>query len=224
MKRLGCLAVGLVVLLAALLGIDSWARGEAESRAADALGSRLGTTPEVTAHGFPFLATLLTGTAPQVDVTAPSATLTIQGHQVDVTELDVQGRQVGPVSDLADAHAQQLDATTVVGYEQVSRAMDVTMSSAGGNRVRLTGELLGNSFEVVAVPSVQAGRLELADPQVSVGGFALPVAQAQAVVDRIEDSAELPSVANLELTGLRAEPRGVELTVHGTDVALSELG
>ncbi|WP_343875228.1 DUF2993 domain-containing protein [Luteococcus peritonei] len=218
----------LLVLLAGAAGLDWWARGQAESRAATLLAQRLGTRPEVTAHGWPYLRSLLDGTVEQVDVRAPRADLSLQGHEVQVSELDVVARQVGPVQDPSAAKAGTLRGSALVGYEQMSRAMDATIVSGGGEKVKLSrrAQLLGTEVDVVvvAVPSVAEGRLQLDDAQVSLDGTELDEAQAQAVVDTVEQSAELPRLSNLSVNSLQASPQGLRLGFTGEDVQLSELG
>lgn len=223
---LGLLVV-LLVLGGAFVAGDQWARQRAEQRTATLLGEEIGTVPQVEAHGWPFLLALARGSVEQLDVTAPSATLVVDDHAVEVSDLDVTAEGVGPLSDPQRTAARTLQGTMRVDYQQMSQALGATMNSAGGDRVRLAQRtpVFGQEMDVVveAKASVSGGKLALSDPEVTMDGEQLDDAQAEALVGLVESGTTLPTVAGLQLDQLTASPEGLLLRVSGQDVVLDEL-
>lgn len=87
-SRMRRLLTGLLVTLLVLGGLaavgDELLRSEAERRVATTLAERLGTTPEVQAHGWPFCAMLVTHRLPGAQVRADQISGHVDGQQVSV--------------------------------------------------------------------------------------------------------------------------------------------
>lgn len=191
------------------------------------MSSRLGGTPEVHAHGWPFLAVLATHRLGGVDVTMPSATVRLEGRQAHVDQLVVHGSRISGATDVDRARVGSLDGSAHLGWQELSTALGQQVTSAGGNRVlvRRHVEVAGLSVQAEAsgVPQVVGGRLHLAQPRVTAGGLTLSGDAAQQVADSATSQVVLPSRAGVTVTSLSAVPDGVTVGLHGDDVELSRL-
>lgn len=215
-RRLLLLGAGVLclVLVVGDVVVGSWIEG----RVAERIGCRFavadGAEAEVDVAGWPASLPLLTGTVPDVRVSAEDARL-VDGLDGD---LEVELHDVDRTDDGMSTGGG--DAVLTVAWADVAARFDrpgVTLSGSDGAVVaQLDTGLL--PVAVVARPEVGEGRLRLDPVAVRVGDQELSGAFADRMISRLggrldllSDGWELPSRAGLSLDGVAGTADGLAL-------------
>lgn len=216
-------AVVVAVLVGGAAVADGVVRERTEERIADELRAGiagLGSTPDVTIDGFPFLTQVLAGSMDSVVVTAPSATF--EGLRMD--DVDVR---LSDVSTGVPTTAGVAEMTADVSLASIQDVLDVPVDLTIENRAFLvTASLFGVPL-TVTLTALPAGRaIEVAPQTVSLGGLTISADDLPAgLTDQIDDISipveQLPQ--GMELTSLVVGTDGVTLEAWGTDVVFDEL-
>ena len=225
------LLLSLLFLVGAAAALDQGARVYAQRRAATVIGQRLGAS-EVTvkAHGWPFLAFLVTNTLPSVDVHTGPTTLHQGTASVPVNSMDVHLTNLRNPRNVASAVADQLTATATVPWSATQTLVGVPLTSAGNGRAKATSTVVYNGVSVPVsltfTPGVTAsGGIELKDPAAAVDGVPLPSGAALTqVVQKLTPRIKVPVPGHTTLTAVRATDAGIVTTITGTNINLDALG
>jgi len=236
-RRWGCLSV--VIALAVLFGVfavaDEVARRAAEQRVQSELAAQLGTGASgkgsltVKLTGWPFSQFLITNRLSGMRLTGSDVTLSHSGKRVVLQTVDADLSKISNPLHPDNAVIGTLDATGLLSWAEASTELGVTMTGGQGDRlvVNRTITLSGTTVPILisVVPGVDATgeRLTLSDPQASFGGVELPASLLQPVATAVADQTHLPSVKGIAYRSLTATSQGLQLAVHGVDVALSSV-
>ncbi len=220
-RKLLILLAVLLVLVVAVVGLDIGGRAFAESKAGETIATQTGTTaPDVTIHGFSFLAQAVPGHYSQITVHSTGLRIgPLTGIAATVELYDVDF----PLSDATKGDTSRLVAgsATVNGMlaaTEVTRAIGRpgTSISAGPNgaiRLSSTVSVAGRDIPVTGdlVASFDAGVLHLNATDLRAAGIALPN-----TADLTKDFS-----LTLPLTGLPLQVDAATLTSSGTDLLLT---
>jgi hypothetical protein len=219
--------LGVVLVLVALfVAADRIALHIAEDKAAETLQSsqQLNTKPDVSVAGFPFLTQLVAGEFD--DVTISANDLDVGNHTVQIASLVVHLHHVTVPRDYSQVRARTAQADARIGYDELSRALHVPVSDAGGGRLaaKATVTLNGQTFSgtVSAVPRTSSKGISFADPKVTVGSVNLPAFAARAlanVFSKVISLAGLPF--NVQVTGAGVTTDGLVAHLAGHDLVYS---
>jgi hypothetical protein len=175
--------IALLVLLVLLLVADRAGAAIAGRTAATALqhSEHLSERPDVTIEGFPFLTQAVSSNFGRIKVTARDITLSSNGVRLRVSRLDVTLHQVHVNRDFSGGTSRSSTATALVTYGDLSQTLGATAAYAGNGRVRLAvgaDVVPGLPVEATATAAlrVSGDSLTFVDPQVTVGGQAVPAA------------------------------------------------
>jgi hypothetical protein len=232
------LVIAVIILLALLVAADFGARAYAESRAADAIRSEVGTdvTPDVSIEGFPFLWHAVQGSYPQVVISASTTSAdAIPGvravAELETVALPLRDALAGNTSTLT---AQSANVRALIPLDSLAAALgrpDLTLSAGpdGGIVAAATLTVAGQSIPLTGAATIRItnGKLTMTVAHLSAAGIDLtPVAAAAADVLAGQLSASL-SLAGLPfaITDAVASVRGKDLvlTVTTGAVRLSQL-
>jgi len=151
--------VGLLVLVALLVGADRVAEHVAAGVLADRLQTELGSRPTVEIDGFPFLTQAVGGSYQRLRVSAPVVRregLSLRDFSATLTGVHVAlGDALG--GSLSAVPVDRLDAGALVAYDDLTQLAGPGLRLAGDpNGVRVTGRVaaLGRQVDVSAVSSV----------------------------------------------------------------------
>lgn len=220
-RKLSILLAVLLVLVLVVVGLDIGGRAFAESKAGETIATQTGTTaPDVTIHGFSFLAQALPGHYSQITVNSTDLKIgPVAGIAATVELYDVDF----PLSDATKGNTSRLVAASatvkgVLSTTEVTRAIDrpgtaITAGPNGAIRLSSTVSVAGRSIPVTAdlVASFDSGVLHLNATDLRAAGFALP------------DTADLTRDLSLALplTGLPLQVDAATLTSAGSDLLLT---
>ncbi|GAA4860481.1 DUF2993 domain-containing protein [Kitasatospora terrestris] len=134
--------IGLAVLAGLLVGADRLAVGVAEDEAADKLVSsgRVGSRPEVTIEGFPFLTQALSGEFDEVRLTADGMTVSNGREQVALHSFQARLSGVKVADSYRDATVRSGSGSGLISYADLSRltvgVVPLGLEYAGPGRVK----------------------------------------------------------------------------------------
>ncbi len=237
--------IGLLVLLALLVGLDRVAAGVAgraiAQRAQDS--QHLAQRPDVAVHGFPFLTQVLAGR--YQNVTAQLQDVPIDGPRlssVDVTANDVRV----PLGDIVGGSIKQVPVGRAHGSVTISyadlnaylarRVQGVVGSAAAvttrdnNGHLRLTGSvelpLIGQqSASGDADISLAGNQVTLRPSAVDVAGQSLPSAVRGIVSDALTVHLSLQNLPfGVRLTAVRPTPEGISLDGGADGLVVSSTG
>ncbi len=235
------LVVTVLVLAGLFVAADRIAVRYAESKAADRIQSSQGLTsrPSVAIAGFPFLTQVLARRLDEVKVTAtnvetaPGTTATGDGRlrlaklTADLHGVVLKGHFTGFVADTATG-------TALVSYADLSSAAPngVTVSyggrnSAGKGQVKVTGSItvpiLGTiKRSVTSAVNVSGGDTVSLHANSVPEGNTIPGLE-QLVRSKIDFSRRLSGLpSSITLQSVLATPDGVEISLTGRDVSLTQ--
>lgn len=224
------LIVGIIGgLLLGLVLADQMIRRRVERQVSEVIVAELGGEVTTEIGGWPFSAAWVTDRVADVRITVKKAHVSVGERSGIIESAELTAVGLSPVKDLTRARAERLDARVRITWGQLTTLLGIVVSQVEGDRVsaRTSVELFG----VVGVIEVQAGlgvkpdgTLILSDPSASAAGIGLPKAVVQLAVDSIAGQLRLPTLTGLFYEGLEIGPDGVAARLHGTDVALAELG
>ncbi len=220
--------VGLLVLVALLVGADRGAEHVAAGVLADRLQTELGSRPTVEVDGFPFLTQAVGGSYQRLRVTAPVVRregLSLRDFSATLTGVHVAlGDALG--GSLSAVPVDRLDAGALVAYDDLTQLAGPGLRLAGDpNGVRVTGRVaaLGRQVDVSAVSSVAlAGdALVVTAGQLTVGGVAVTGPLAAALRGRLDLRVPLPALPyGVRLASLVAGPQGITVSGSARSVVL----
>jgi hypothetical protein len=216
----------ILVVAALLVAADFGARVYAESRAASAIQTQLGTTtePDVSIEGFPFLYHAVRGEYPQVIVTASDIDNTLlPGIRAVLTLATVTippgDALAGDTSNLA---AQSTTLQVLIPLSSLAAALqnDLTLSAApdGSLAVSTTLTVAGQPLVVTGTATITVAddTLTLSVGSLNAAGIDLtPVARAAA------DALATGLSRSFALTGLPFTVTQAGVTVSGGDVVVT---
>jgi len=220
--------VGLLVLVALLVGADRVAEHVAAGVLADRLQTELGSRPTVEIDGFPFLTQAVGGSYQRLRVSAPVVRregLSLRDFSATLTGVHVAlGDALG--GSLSAVPVDRLDAGALVAYDDLTQLAGPGLRLAGDpNGVRVTGRVaaLGRQVDVSAVSSVAlAGdALVVTAGQLTVGGVAVTGPLAAALRGRLDLRVPLPALPyGVRLASLVAGPQGITVSGSARSVVL----
>jgi hypothetical protein len=221
-RRWPWVLLAVVVVLAGLLvAADRIALQWAEDKAASSLQSSqdLANKPDVSVAGFPFLTQLMDRRFPDVTVTDTDLQLD-SGLTVD--RLTVHLHDVTVDSGYTQVNAARAEADALIGYDALSRALRMRISTAGGDRLIAHPRIAvgGRSWVAPVTARVRTVRDSVHFTDVTVAGAQVPRRIAH-LLDRA--FATNLSVAGLpfhiRLTGAEVTDAGVVLRLAGRELS-----
>ncbi|MET7936313.1 DUF2993 domain-containing protein [Streptomyces sp. NPDC005322] len=227
MRALRITLIIVVILGGLFVAADRIAVNMAESKAADKIKSSQGltSTPHVSIKGFPFLTQVVGKELDEVDVGLDGLTTDAGGgRSVRVTELDAQLHNVSISSDFSSATADRATGSAHISYADLSQAagegVTVGYDPAGGNQVKVTGNLLGLSLSARSKVTIVNGdtiRMHAETiPGGNIPGWEGKVRERTDIERKIEG---LPQ--GMRLDKLVTDKDGIEVSVAGNNVALA---
>ena len=220
--------VGLLVVLALLVGADRVAEHVAAGVLADRLQTELGGRPTVEIDGFPFLTQAVGGSYQRLRVSAPVVRhegLSLRDFSATLTGVHVAlGDALG--GSLSAVPVDRLDASALVAYDDLTQLAGPGLRLAEDpNGVRVTGRVaaLGRQVDVSAVSSVAlvGDALVVTAGQLTVGGVAVTGPLAAALRGRLDLRVPLPALPyGVRLASLGAGPQGITVSGSARSVVL----
>lgn len=234
-RRGGCALVATIVLVLllvagafALVRAESAARDEVERRVAAALAPKLGTTPQVEVGGGSALWQLARDDWSSIHVTAPDATVPVQGRSVpasiDATATDITGLSRGRTITVG-----QVVGSGRLDWKQISSLAQAQLGPAPDGKVLATREveipLVGRTVpvRVTAAPGLHDGHtVRLTREKISVEGVDLPSELVDRLVPEVLGEVALPDLPELRYTGLASTDEGLALTAEGSGISVEQ--
>ncbi|GHF45910.1 hypothetical protein GCM10010218_28910 [Streptomyces mashuensis] len=235
MRLIRNLVITAVVLGGILVGADRAAVWFAEDQAAEKIRSSQGlaATPEVSIKGFPFLTQVASSQLDEVEIKLDQGVTASAGDRtVRVSSFDATLRDVRVNSSYTSAVAGSATGTAHLSYADLAKAAagqgaeDLSVSYSGGapDEVKVTGTVsvmgrpmrgeVRSSLTVVNGDTVRVRAKE-------VPGQGLPGAEA-AVRSRTDFERKITGLPKgLKLEKVVATPKGVDITLTGTDLNLA---
>lgn len=221
-------------LLGAIIGVaDTAARRHAESQVAGRMQTelQLTTSPEVRIGGVLFLGQFLQQRLGQIHVTADAAAVDVEGGRVELEQIDLWLHDVTSDDWFNSVTVGRLEGTGRATWPSVTTLVGQEISYSGRDdqgrgRVAITQRLqfqgLDLPITLTGRPTIdeQSGKLELVEPSVAVSGVTLPADLVADLVTSRLKPIDLPMPAGLRVSDVSAEPDGLVLTLHGSQVAL----
>ncbi|GAA3372823.1 DUF2993 domain-containing protein [Streptomyces sannanensis] len=138
MRALRALLIIGVILGGLFVAADRFAVGYAEDRAAGKIKASQGlvSEPDVSIKGFPFLTQAAAFELDEVEVRLDGVKASAEGHQVDVTEVEAELRDVKFDSNFSSGTAARATGSARISYEALAKAAPVgaTVAYAGPER------------------------------------------------------------------------------------------
>jgi len=222
----------LVLVLAVLLvAADRVGLLVAERQIASKVQSsqNLDRKPSVTIEGFPFLTQVLANKYPKVRLTAQGLLVGSSDRQVRLAELDARLHDVTTIDNYSGARVETADGTATLSYAELSRALGVPVSYAGGGRVQASSsvEVLGKTVTGTASAEVGvAGGDELTFGSVRVGvpqaGVSVPEQVTHQISSIFESKLSLRGLPfHLRIQQLVATEDGIRIAATARGLTLS---
>jgi hypothetical protein len=220
--------IALVVLVLLLIAADRVGVYIAEKAAADNLkkSQHLDSTPNVDIAGFPFLTQLASRDFDEITVTAKDVPAGQGTTALPISNLRVVLHGLTVSSGFSTFHARRGDATAVVSYADLGRALKSTVTYVGNGRVRaeLSVSVLGQnvSGSITAKPELHGRSLGFGSSQLDgATGAVERAAEALKQVFGVDlPIARIPF--DVRITSLEATPQGIELKLTGTDLTYTK--
>ncbi len=220
-------AVVLIVLAALLVAADFGARAYAESRAATAVQSELGTTtrPDVSIEGFPFLLHAVRGEYPEVIVTAPDVSNPVLPGIRAIADLSTVSLPLRDVisQDTSALTAQSTRLQALVPLSSLAAAFgdpNLTMSAApdGSVAVSTTLAIAGRRIPLAGTASVT-----VADDTLTITVKSLDAAGVDGSPETTAAASELVGglSRSFPMQGLPFTITTGDVTVAGEDVVIT---
>ncbi|MER6849778.1 DUF2993 domain-containing protein [Streptomyces flaveolus] len=221
-RRAVIFATCLFTVGATAVGVDRVAASRVESRTAEAFQQGMGTPerPSVDVRGFPVLPQLASGTLRHVDITAQDIPARGTSRPLPVTRLTVGLDELQTSSEADQAHAQTVDATAFLSYEDLSDALGLEIegdSEPGRVRAQLVLPFSGEVTVSTAVAAVSANRIALTDFSVAQGQ--LPAAGQALLAEVLAEPIQLRNIPEgLHLRSVTVAPSGINAHFTGDTV------
>ncbi len=228
-SRSGPVLLVVVVLIAALLFAgDRVAAQFVESRVVHRLQTEIGSAapPKVEVEGFPFLTQLLRGSYSSVHLRATDVRPPDQ--QASLALFDVRLHELTTSNRFETFTAASLDGSAVVDYANAKSLSSQPIQYAPDGRVSVAVQTTLINVPVTAtitgrpLVNVADQTLTLADPQVNVAGVDLPSSTSEALLTSVLKPVAITGVPyGLQVTGMTAQPDGLDVTLTGRNVTFS---
>jgi hypothetical protein len=211
----------LIAVVGALPVADRVAAARAEGRLAERIAGRHGAvvgTPQVRIDAFPFLLSAAEGTFSKVEVRADA--VTGEGGPVQAS-VELHG-----VSENAGAYtaaSAEAEFTTPFGSLATGLGPDVSVSAAGGRRLRMDREIFGLPLSVTAELRLAGSTIKVVPVSASIGDRSIDPTDpriARVFEGRERTVPELP--AGLGPTDVSVSDAGVTLHARADDVRLTQ--
>lgn len=220
------LAAVLVVagLVAAFFAADDYARTRIVNGIEGPISVATGATPTVTLAGTLALPQVIRGKLDQVTVEIPS--LPVQGGAVERVVIVASGVGTG-----SPYPAETVEATGLIPMATIEAAYQASTGFGGeadtaANLWSTAGEALGAGYALVFTPVVNGSSVTLQFTRVTLGGNDVDVTSLGWLLGDISDieivNLALPEGLTLDTVTLTDE--GAELTLHGTNVGILDVG
>ncbi|MFB7274700.1 DUF2993 domain-containing protein [Streptomyces sp. NPDC056244] len=248
MRALRILLILVVIFGGLFVAADRAAVYFAEGQVADRIRSSQGldSQPQVSIKGFPFLTQVLGSSLDQVDISLDGVSATADGHQVQVTEVSAELKNVEIDSSFSSATAGQATGSAHISYADLAKSAPkgATVGYAGPDRaakgqVKVSGPLAevleGAGIDMPSsVRALLEGREVTAYSTVSLTGGdtvrlraeTLPELPVPGLNDQVRDVVNydlkidgLPST--IKLDKVTASETGLQFSGTGTNVSLA---
>jgi hypothetical protein len=180
----------------------------------------LSSRPSVDIEGFPFLTQVLANHYPAVRLKAQDMPVGTSDRTVRLADLDARLHDLRTIDRFSGATAETANGTALLTYQELSRALGVTLGYAGGGRVQASSsvEVLGQTLTGTASAEVGiAGGDALTFSSIRVG-----VPQAGiAVPEQLSDQFSSIFANKLSLRGLPFHLRIQQLSATAEGVRIS---
>lgn len=217
----------LVALVVALLGVGNTAgRQYAEKRAAQAILDRSGLVSAVTIQDPAFVVSVLRQHFDQVDVAFPAMPISAGTHSL-TPKVDISLHDVVATDGFSRFVAGTATATASLTWSQVSTLAGYAVTPDGsGISVTVSYNLYGISLTgtVKGTPVIEAGRLVLKDPTLSVANVQVPQAISDYLLKTVTAPVDLGLPSPFVATSLVVGQDGLQITATGTQVDVTSLG
>jgi len=185
--------------------------------------------PSVDIEGFPFFTQVLANRYPTVHLTAQDLMVGSSDRRVRLADLDARLHDVKTIDNFSGVSVETADGMAVLSYAELSRALGVTLSYAGGGRVQGSSsvEVLGQTVTGTASAAVGvAGGDELTFSSVRVGvpqaGISIPKEVTDQLSSLFESKLSLRGLPfHLRIQRLVADEDGVHIAATARGLTLS---
>ncbi|MEO7263123.1 MAG: DUF2993 domain-containing protein [Jatrophihabitantaceae bacterium] len=189
----------------------------------------LSQRPSVDIEGFPFLTQVLANHYPVVQVTAQDLTVGSNDRTVTLADVDARLLDVRTIDNFSGATAETASGSALLSYQELSRALGVTLGYSGGGRVQASSsvEVLGRTLTGTASAEVSVvGGDELTFSEVRVGvpqaGIAVPKQLTDQFSSIFANKLSLRGLPfHLRIQQLIATPDGVRISATARSLTLS---
>ncbi|AOH46355.1 DUF2993 domain-containing protein [Propionibacterium sp. NM47_B9-13] len=227
-------ALVVIALLAVVAAIvDQTFRARAEKDIAATIAKSIGanaSTVGVTIHNLPFLGVLVTDELQGIDTTISKATVDRDDTTVTFRDVDIHANGIRHAREESQAVAETMSATGRIDWSELSRLAGgkVTYNDDTGETGRVAiVTVLGARVDVsiTAVPGVKttSRRVTLSSPSASLDDIPIPDVLLKPILDGITSRFTLPDLGNLHYESLKATSQGLDFSLVGTGVKLSDL-
>ncbi|MEU0696049.1 DUF2993 domain-containing protein [Streptomyces niveus] len=246
MRALRILLIFVVILGGLFVAADRAAVYFAETEAASKIKSSqgLGSEPDVSIKGFPFLTQVANSKLDEIEISIGGITATTEGREVEVTEVKAELRDVTVNSTFSSAVAGSAEGSALISYEDLTKSAPkgATVGYAGPERaakgqVKVSGPL-GDLVEGAGIDVPDAFKALLRDDftaystvslegdKVRLRAEDLPTLPVPGVEDKLKDVVDydltidgLPST--IKLDKVTATEDGLRFSGTGQDVDLT---
>jgi hypothetical protein len=225
------LLIAVIVLAVLAVAADRIGLLVAERQIASRVQSSqdLNRRPSVDIEGFPFLTQVLANHYPTVKLVAQDLAVGTSDRRVRLADLNARLHDVRTIQNFSGATAQTADGTAVLTYQELSRALGVTVGYAGGGRVQASSsvEVLGRTITGTASAEVGvAGGDQLTFSSIRVGVPQAGISVPQQLTDQFSsifaDKLSLRGLPfHLRIERLVAAEDGVRIAATARDLTLS---
>lgn len=230
-------AVVIIALVAVAAVItDQTFRARSEKAIAANIAESVGADESsvgVTIRNRPFLGVLLTDELQGLDATIPTATVARDETTVTFHDVNIHANGIRHAREESRTVAETMSATGRVDWPELSRLAGgkITYNDDAGANGKVTivrdmsvlGARVGVSISAVPGVETTSRRVTLTSPSASLDGIPIPDILLKSVLEGITDRFTLPDLGNLHYESLKATPKGLEFSLVGTEVKLSDL-
>lgn len=230
-------AVVIIALVAVAAVItDQTFRARSEKAIAANIAESVGADESsvgVTIRNRPFLGVLLTDELQGLDATIPTATIARDETTVTFHDVNIHANGIRHAREESQTVAETMSATGRVDWPELSRLAGgkITYNDDAGANGKVTivrdmsvlGARVGVSISAVPGVETTSRRVTLTSPSASLDGIPIPDILLKSVLEGITDRFTLPDLGNLNYESLKATPKGLEFSLVGTEVKLSDL-
>ncbi|MGW1544546.1 LmeA family phospholipid-binding protein [Streptomyces sp. NPDC002309] len=242
MRALRVLLIVVVILGGLFVAADRLAVGFAEDEVADRLRTSEGLagTPEVAINGFPFLTQVAGGGLDDVEIGIQNYEAAAgDGERIRIDDLRAAMSGVEFSGDFGSATAASATGTATIAYDELLKAAKseptevapgvtarvVSLSDGGGGKIEVGLEIdapvIGTKqLAVLSTVGVEGDKVEVrTDSLPDLAGLDLAENAVREITDFQQAIDDLPG--GVRLDKVEAGPKGLEISVRGSDVRLA---